>query len=318
LTEDSKTDRPVKRTQRDQNRADRLIAALTTKSEEQELLFTSQGLILCGLPYVPTAERTIIREAPTSRGSVRVTFQAMLENVPLAYGKDAVLLTFLTTKALLTDSPTVSFATAKEYLDLFGEDSGGKSYRVLAERWRRLAGLVIAIERHGDVSHDSELQVVIKRARLPSRSSLMAARAGFEVLPGLQQNYSINLGTDFWNDLKRNAVPLLLPAMRAFANRPLAWHFVQFLHWRSYVSQKAAEHGRSQVARIDWTELRMMLGSNTKYEQQLRRELKRVIADLRVLWPECNASFDGTTLCVGPPSSGILMVQSKKRQAQLA
>jgi hypothetical protein len=240
----------------------------------------------------------------------------MLENVPLADGKDAVLLTFLTTKALLTDSPTVSFATAKEYLDMFGEDTGGKSYRLLAERWRRLAGLVIAIERHGDVSHDSELQVVIKRARLPTKSSLMAARAGFEVLPGFQQNYSINLGTDFWNDLKRNAVPLLLPAMRAFANRPLAWHFVQFLHWRSYVSQKAAEHGHLQTARIDWTELRMMLGSTTKYEQQLRRELRRVIADLRVLWPECNASFDGSTLCVGPPSSGILMVQSKKRRTQ--
>ena len=204
----------VTRGTRDQNRADRLIAALTTQSEQQELLYASHALMLCGLPYVPTTERTIVREAHTARGRVRVTFQAVLDDVPLAFGKDAVLLSFLTTKALLAGDPTVNFATAKEYLDLFGEDTGGKGYRVLAERWRRLAGLVIAIERHGEMSHDTELQVVIRRARLPTKSSLMAARAGLQVLPELQPHYSITLGSDFWNDLRQSAVPLLLPVDR--------------------------------------------------------------------------------------------------------
>jgi hypothetical protein len=313
MSGDAGVERSVKRTQRDQNRADRLIKALATKSEEQELLFASTALILCGLPYAPTTERTIVREAFTASGRVRVTFQAMLEDVPLAFGKDAVLLTFLTTKALLTRSPTVTFATAKEYLDLFGEDLGGKSYKLLAERWRRLAGLVIGIERHGHVSHDTALQVVIKQAHLPTRSSLMAARAGFEILPGVQPHYSINLGRDFWSDLQRTAVPLLLPVMRAFANRPMAWHFVQFLHWRSYVSQRAADHGRTPQARIDWGELRMTLGSNAKNDKQLRRELKRVIADLKVLWPACDAVFDGSTLCVGPPKDGRMLVRPKIR-----
>lgn len=313
--------RPVKRTQRDANRAERLITALASKSEQQDLLFVSQALILCGLPYAPTEERRLIREAQTARGRVRVTFQAILEDVPMPYGKDAVLLSYLTTLALLGDTPTVTFENAKDYMDQFGEDTGGRSYRLFAERWRRLAGLVIAVERHGDTSHDTELQVVIRHAKLPSKSNLMAARSGFQTFPGMGPYYSVTLGADFWQDLRRSSVPLLLPVMRAFANRPLAWHFVQYLHWRSFVAQTAADHGRDGVARIDWAELRMMLGSATRYEKQLRRELRKVIADLKLLWPQCNASFDGTTLCIAPPTNRIGLVESKdirdKRRANI-
>jgi hypothetical protein len=102
------------------------------------------------------------------------------------YGKDAVLLTFLTTKAILGDAPTVSFATAREYLELFGEDLGGRSYKLLAERWGRLAGLVIGVERHGDTRHESNLQVVISAAKLPIRSSIMPTRSGMERFVALQ------------------------------------------------------------------------------------------------------------------------------------
>jgi hypothetical protein len=310
----SESDHALERPIPHKRRVARLLSALASRTEQQDLLFTSQALILCGLPYAPTNERTIIREAHTARGRVRVTFQAALENVPLAYGKDAVLLTFLTTKAILGDTPTVTFATAKEYFELFGEDVGGRSYRILAERWRRLAGLVIAVERHGDSSHETDLKVVIRRARLPHTAKVMAARAAFQAEAGAQACYSITLGTDFWDDLRRCAVPLLAPVMRAFANRPLAWHFVQYIHWRSFVALKAADHGRPIGARIDWADLRLMLGSATKYEAQLRRELRTVIADLKILWPQCNASFDGTTLCIGSPTSNILLVEPKERE----
>jgi hypothetical protein len=296
---------------REKNRTNRLIAALDSKAERDQLLYAAQALILCGLPYAPTTDRTIVREGHTARGRVRVTFRAALEEVPLPFGKDAVLLTFLTTKAILGNTPTVSFATAKEYLDLFGEDVGGRSYRLLAERWRRLAGLVISIERHGVASHDTNLQVVISRAKLPARSSVMASRAGLEQFPGLQPHYAITLGREFWDDLRACAVPLLLPVMRAFANRPLAWHFVQFVHWRSYVALTAADHGHDSPARINWSALRLMLGSSTSHDKQLRRELRIVISDLKFLWPECNAAFDGATLCIGPPTSRVMLVESR-------
>lgn len=177
---------PLRRRPRDAKRADRLLAALDAKAERDDLLYTAQALILCGLPYAPTSERTLVREAHTSRGRLRVTFSAALKDVPLPYGKDAVLLTFLTTRAILGDGPIVSFATAKEYLELFGEDTGGRSYKLLAERWRRLAGLVVAVERQGDATHDTNLQVVISSAKLPARSSVMAARSGIGRFPALQ------------------------------------------------------------------------------------------------------------------------------------
>jgi hypothetical protein len=299
---------------REANRAARLLAALEAKTEHDQLLYTAQALILCGLPYAPTTDRTIIREGHTSRGRVRVTFRAALQDVPLPYGKDAVLLTFLTTKAILGNTPTINFATAKEYLDLVGEDVGGRSYRLLAERWRRLAGLVISVERHGETSHDTNLQVVISRARLPARSTAMASRAGFDGLPALHGHYAITLGHDFWQDLRACAVPLLLPVMRAFANRPLAWHFVQFIHWRSYVSLAAADRGHHSLARINWSDLRLTLGSATSHDKQLRRELRTVITDLKFLWPELNASFDGSTLCIGPPQSRVMLVDSREQR----
>src|SRR5689334_2343555 len=105
----------AKRRTREANRADRLLAALDAKTERDQLLYAAQALILCGLPYAPTTERTIIREGHTSRGRVRVTFRAALEDVALPYGKDAVLLTFLTTKAILNNARTVNFAAAREY-----------------------------------------------------------------------------------------------------------------------------------------------------------------------------------------------------------
>jgi hypothetical protein len=306
----------MKRRPREVNRTERLLAAIEAKAECDDLLYGAQALILCGLPYAPTAERTIVREAQTSRGRLKVTFSAALKDVPLPYGKDAVLLTFLTTKAILGDGPTVSFATAREYLELFGEDLGGRSYKLLAERWRRLAGLVIGVERHGDTAHESNLQVVISAAKLPIRSSIMATRSGMERFAALQPYYSITLGRDFWADLRSRAVPLLLPVMRAFATRPLAWHFVQYVHWRSYVALRAAAHGHTAPARIDWHELRLMLGSNTRHDKQLRRELRTVITDLTLLWPECNAYFDRFTLCIGAPTSGVTLVESRERRFQ--
>jgi hypothetical protein len=305
---------PLKRRPRDAKRADRLLAAMDAKAERDDLLYTAQALILCGLPYAPTSERTIVREAHTSRGRLRVTFSAALKDVPLPYGKDAVLLTFLTTRAILGDGPTVSFATAREYLDLFGEDTGGRSYKLLAERWRRLAGLVVGLEREGDASQESNLQVLISSAKLPTRSTIMATRCGIERFPALQPYYTITLGRDFWADLRARAVPLLLPVMRAFATRPLAWHFVQFVHWRSYVALRAAAHGHTAPARIEWRELRLMLGSTTTHDKQLRRELRTVITDLMFLWPECNAGFDGFTLLIGAPRSGVTLVETRERR----
>ena len=67
---------PLKRRPRDANRADRLLAAMEAKAKGDDLLYTAQALILCGLPYAPTSERTIVREARTSRGRLRVTFSA--------------------------------------------------------------------------------------------------------------------------------------------------------------------------------------------------------------------------------------------------
>lgn len=297
------------------------LAALAEKlrlseSERQELLFTAQTLILCGLPYKATDKRTITRVAKTSKGRLRVTFQAAVPDVSLPYGKDRVLLTFLLTKARQADSPVVTFDYAREYLDAFEEGVGGKSYAALAERWRRLAGLTIVIERDGvDTPHHARIQNLVEELYLPPKAGVMAERAGLPFFPELElkNHYSIKFSASFWEDFKRFAVPLHAGVMKAFATRPLAWDFVQFVHYRSFTVQKQAQVNSNAEARIEWQELRLMLGTSSRDRKGLVREMRTILTELSQVWPQHRAKFEGSTLLIAPPADGIGLVATKSQ-----
>lgn len=285
-----------------------------SEGERQELLFTAQTLILCGLPYKATDKRSITREAKTSKGRLRVTFQANLADVPLPYGKDRVLLTFLLTKARQTDSPTVTFDFAREYLDTWGEGVGGKSYAALADRWRRLSGLTIVIERDGaDSPHHARIQTLVEELYLPPKAGIMAERAGRPFFPELEvkSHYQITFSASFWEDFKRFAVPLNASVMKAFATRPLAWDFVQFVHYRSFAVHKQAEVNPQAEARIGWNELLLMLGTSSRDRKGLLRELRAILEELAHLWPQHQARFEASTLHIAPPTDGIGLVATK-------
>jgi hypothetical protein len=113
-----------------------------------EVFKLAQAMILCTLPYRPTAEVKITRRARLGDGSTLiVTFMAARDGVPMAYGSDRKLLTWMFDKAIQSDSPFVPWRTATEYSKETGINDSGKNLRDLRERFRRLSGLVISIER---------------------------------------------------------------------------------------------------------------------------------------------------------------------------
>jgi len=82
-------------------------------------------MVLCGLPYNPTTETRIIREARLGGGyTVTVVFGAGL-SAEMPYGSDRTLLCRMVDKAIKSQSAFVSWETATEFLrDLRMVNSG--------------------------------------------------------------------------------------------------------------------------------------------------------------------------------------------------
>jgi hypothetical protein len=289
------------------------------ESAKQELLYIAQVLVLCGLPYrqpkgtngAPLTHWE--RSARTAQGEVRLTLGTMDPKVGLPYGKDRVLLSWLITKALQTGSPKITWETATEFFEAFGLDTGGATYRWFLAAWKRLANLAIKIDRHeyGGGEDWGRLRVVIEDYRLPTLKEQQQEAAGGVRLP-LEAPYAAELGAKLFQELQEGrVVPLPLPVMREFQDEPKAWDFACFVFWRSWVCQKAQLFNANPVARVSWQDLQLQLGSTDKDAKQLRKTLRTFLDRLRLVWPECQAGFDGSTLVVEPPRSSLHLVQAK-------
>ena len=116
--------------------------------EPAQLTQVAKVMVLCGLPYRQTQERTIVRTSRQADGSlITVTFQAMLNNVPLPYGSDRNLFHWATDRSIKSGTPFVPWETATEFLADMQQSDGGKNYARLKESYRRIAGLSITVER---------------------------------------------------------------------------------------------------------------------------------------------------------------------------
>lgn len=282
----------------------RLLDALN--SDDQELLITAQGLILCGLPYKPQAGGYYQRQARTAHGLVRLTVSALDPDTPLPFGKDRVTLAWLTTKAVQTASPVVEWDSASEFFEVFGLKRDGRTYRAFWESWKRLAKTAFVLEVI-QTGHDSgRVAPILERWDLPTLRDHRNEATGLVLLSGMK--YGVQLGKTLWEHLKAHPVPLPLPVMREFQDEPKAWDFAAFVTWRSYLCQHT-----NGVARIAWRDLVQQLGSQDRDHKQLRKSLKDILRRLRVAWPEVRTVFlRGGTLEVRPPVSGVLPVKERQ------
>lgn len=136
--------------------------------EPAQLTQVAKVMVLCGLPYRQTQERTIVRTSRQADGTlITVTFQAMLNNVPLPYGSDRNLFHWATDRSIKSGTPFVPWETATEFLADMQQSDGGKNYARLKESYRRIAGLSITVERQTANRDQALIMPIMERSNLP-------------------------------------------------------------------------------------------------------------------------------------------------------
>ncbi len=281
--------------------SNRLIEVAALQRQNQlsgEYYQVAQALILCGLPYRPPTLNKITKSARLADGTrLQVTFSASLDT-GLPYGSDRSVLHFVLDKAVKARSPFITWKTASQYLEAMGMDQGGKNRRDLRERYLRIRGLTIGVQRSSSGISETQVMPVIKRSRLPTSISPCANddRPGQEASkhPGL--NLGLEIDADFFAELVAHPVVVPVELIRATRGKPQLQDMVLFLYWRCFAARS--------ISIIPWRELRMQLWQADTNLPRIRARFGLAIRALQTLWPEMRASADAKGLVVGPPADG--------------
>jgi len=264
-----------------------------------EVYQVAQALILCGLPYRPSDRTKIIRKARLGDGSyVTITFVAALE-ASLPYGSDRSVLHFMLDRAVKSGSRFVSWETATEYLTAMGLKSGGKNRRDLRERFARIRGLTIGVER-SHVTSDHQITPIVRRSRLPQS---VAPHLADKDQSQCQLNGEINLGLeidgDFFEELIQHHVPVPVEILRATRGKPQLQDMMLFLYWRCYAA--------NSLSLISWSALLQQLWQDDTNRRRIRGRFVTAIRTLKAIWPQMQAEAKVTGLEVAPPLNGIYL-----------
>lgn len=250
------------------------------RGRKLDYLIQSKALLLCPLPYSRTSVRSIRRTAQVGRSAqLSVLITALDDQLPLPFGADRTLLSWLQTLAFNTGFAT--FDAISEYHRYFGLSSGGRDYQVFRERLSRLENLAVQVRLESPDETATLRLHPIKKSYLPNRSgairgTLMDAGASPRHLL-LRNRYGLALDSDFWTYLRDQPVALPLDLLLPFSSRPKAWDFASFVLYRSFAAR--------QPATIPWTELTAQLASVDRSPRRLRATLARVLEELRELRP---------------------------------
>jgi hypothetical protein len=254
-------------------------------AEPHSRIVQAKALILCSLPYLRTAERSVLRTARISRTTrLSVTFTSIDENVPVAFGADRALLGWIQTRGY--DDGFVSFNSLTEFFRAFGLSQSGREYLRFRERLRRLESLSITVRLDTDEEAARVNLQPIKKSFTPRTSREARERLAQETAPQLmlvKSRYGFQLDPDFWEYLKANPVPLPLALMRLFHNRPKAWDLTAFVLYRSYAARTPSV--------VPWQELLNQMGSTDRYPHRLKATFTTVLDEIRVVYPTLGARF---------------------------
>lgn len=263
-----------------------LFEAREACEQPHQILLAARATVLCGLPLRPVTCRSWIKEARLGADEkLIVTFCAIGEPL-LPYGADRALFTWIQTRAYANDG-LVSFDTLREFLDAFHLPADGRNYALFRERLERLQNVSVQIKHIHDGSvltfNSHPISLAITPQDSAEMRSLLAEDGSAQESLLVQKPWGFLLNKTFWSYLRANPVPLPLPLMRIFHNRPKAWDLAAFVTYRCYCA--------STPSVIPWEGLRQVLGSQERKERQLRRTLVRDLAEIKTVLPDLPAFF---------------------------
>ncbi len=261
----------------------------------------AQTMILCTLPYRPTeGERQITKKARLSDGSMlSVTFTAGREDVPLPYGADRKLLTWMIDRCIQSDVPLIEWHTATEYMRDIGLTDAGNNLRELKQRFRRLAGLLITIERRSLASERGKMLAFIEEWNLPHSVDLEAEKAGQDRLPAVREHYGFLMNEKLFQEVKKNHV--VIPRRFWLRTRNIGSQMQDYILWllyRCYCAQSETF--------IPWDKLRDQLWQADKKINRIKMRFTKAVRFLKAIWPEVNVQVLAEGLLIGPSTKPLL------------
>ena len=273
--------------------------------EPAQLTQVAKVMVLCGLPYRQTKDRTIVRKSRQADGSlITVTFQAMLSNVPLPYGSDRNLFHWATDRSIKSGTPFVPWETATEFLADMQQTDGGKNYARLKESYRRIAGLSITVERTTANRDQALIMPVMERSNLPrlfeSNALAFPEKNEDDFLPK-----GILFSGPFFEELSKHHVPFPWPILRTLARKPQMLDYMMFLHWRTFAA-------RSESL-IRWEDLRQQMWQEDTHAWRIRTRFADAIKVLRIVYPHLPAEARANGLFIGPAEEGKMLIRGARR-----
>jgi len=189
-----------------------------------------------------------------------------------------------------------------------GMQQGGKNRRDLRERYLRIRGLTIGVERSDGRTNDSQIMPVIRRSYLPSSISPHVDGHGIRKQTAEVGDADLGLEIDpsFFEELV--AHPVVVPAeiIRATRGKPQLQDMV--------LSSIGVVAARSTPL-IPWRELRMQLWQADTNLPRIRARFASAIRALQTLWPELRASAESKGSLLGRPLAVDALRRRLKRAA---
>jgi hypothetical protein len=272
----------------------------------EEVIKLAQAMILCTLPYSATTDRSITRKARLGDGStLSVTFSAGMDNVPLPFGADRKLLAWILDRAINSDSPSIGWESAWEYQKEMGLSRSGKNNRDLRERFIRISGLNINIQRKDTTSVAGKNFSIIERYYLPRSIRGRNDDAAQQTLPDIptHEPYEVCLNQTLFEDIRKHhvVVPRLLWSQTKGNSQ--VQDMVLWLYCRCYAAQTESV--------IPWAALADQFPQDSN-RRRVREHAREAIRVLHTLWKGCRIEAIDTGILVDRATQPLLLDDPSK------
>jgi hypothetical protein len=260
------------------------------EGKKHKLIMISRSMLLCGLPYRPTAATEVTRCAKTGSGKTQVTYYAMGHDtqgnaIPMARGTDRNFLHWSVDRAIKLKNRFVPFDSAKEFFDDMEITPTGPNYQALRETQQRLSALLIMVEHFSRDGVLREKMDIFDASHLPR--SIQP-----NIVP-IDGPMGLRFSEKFFADFSLRPVPFLLPLLRTLRKKPQMQDYVLFLNHRCCASDT--------TSCVPWDALRTQLWQEDSNPRRMRWRMDDAIGCLRTAWPELNAVTTRGGLMIGPP-----------------
>jgi hypothetical protein len=272
----------------------------------EEVIKIAQAMLLCTLPYSATAESHITRTARLGDGStLTVTFSTGIPDVPLPFGSDRKLLAWVFDRAINSESPLIAWDSAWEYQKEMGLKRSGKNNKDLRERFHRISGLNINIERKDTAGITGKNFSIIDTYNLPpsisgrkfnpDQRSLGYAAETLELPPA---PFGISINQTLFHDIRKHhiAVPRSL-WLQAKGNSQVH-DMMLWLYYRCYAAKTESI--------IPWSALAEQFPQD-KNPRRARQHAREAIVQLRLLWPGVRVESTATGIWVDKATQSLLL-----------